>query len=70
MMYECFIRYSLMLDCWQEDPKRRPTFEQIVGSLEVMMMRDTPYFDFNQLDESHTYYNVVSSVSCDTEMRE
>ncbi|KAL9970180.1 hypothetical protein ACROYT_G022513 [Oculina patagonica] len=62
--------YSLMLECWQEDPRRRPTFEQIVGLLEAMMMRDTPYFDFNQLDESHSYYNVASSVSCTTENRE
>ncbi|XP_078373558.1 uncharacterized protein LOC144657125 [Oculina patagonica] len=62
--------YSLMLECWKEDPRRRPTFEQIVGLLEAMMMRDTPYFDFNQLDESHSYYNVASSVSCTTEMKE
>lgn len=58
-----------MLHCWQDDPRRRPTFEQIMASLEVMMMRDTPYFDFNQLDESHSYYNITSSFSC-TEMRE
>ena len=59
-----------MLDCWQGDPRRRPTFEQIVASLEVMMTRDTPYFDFNQLDETHSYYNIVSSLSCTTEMKD
>ena len=59
-----------MLDCWQGDPRRRTTFDQIVASLEVMMTRDTPYFDFNQLDESHSYYNIASSHSCTTEMRD
>jgi len=59
-----------MLDCWQDDPTRRPTFEQIMASLEVMLTRDTPYFDFNQLDESHSYYNVASSFSCATEMKD
>lgn len=59
-----------MLDCWQEERSRRPTFEQIVASLELMMMKDTPYFDFNQLDESHSYYNVVSSVGSATETTE
>jgi len=59
-----------MLDCWQDDPRRRPTFEQIVASLEVMMTRDTPYFDFNQLDESHSYYNIASSFSCTNEMKD
>jgi len=59
-----------MLNCWQVDPRRRPTFDQIVASLEVMMTRDTPYFDFNQLDESHSYYNIASSLSCTTEMKD
>ena len=59
-----------MLNCWQGDPRRRPTFDQIVASLEVMMTRDTPYFDFNQLDESHSYYNIASSHSCTNEMKD
>ena len=59
-----------MLRCWQQDPRRRSTFEQIVASLEVMMTRDTPYFDFNQLDESHSYYNIASSLSCTNEMKD
>jgi len=59
-----------MLNCWQGDPRRRPTFEQIVASLEVMMTRDTPYFDFNQLDETHSYYNIASSLSCTNEMKD
>ena len=67
---QSFIRYSIMLNCWQGDPRRRPTFDQIVASLEVMMTRDTPYFDFNQLDESHSYYNIASLHSCTNEMKD
>ena len=59
-----------MLDCWQDDPSKRPTFEHIVELLEVLMMRDTPYFDFNQLDESYSHLNVALSVSCTTEFKE
>ena len=59
-----------MLDCWHDDPRRRPTFEQIVASLEIMMTRDTPYFDFNQLDETHSYYNIASSLSWTNEMKD
>ena len=59
-----------MLDCWQGDPRRRPTFEQIMASLEVMMTSDTPYFDFNQMDESHSYYNIASSFSCTNEVKD
>jgi len=34
------------------------------------MTRDTPYFDFNQLDETHSYYNIASSFSCTNEMKD
>ena len=30
-------------------------------SLEELMMKDNPYLDFNQLGETHFYYNIVSS---------
>ena len=59
-----------MLYCWQDDPSKRPTFEHIVELLEVLMMTDTPYFDFNQLDESHSYYNLSLSFSSTSEIKE
>ncbi|KAL9987774.1 hypothetical protein ACROYT_G002132 [Oculina patagonica] len=40
--------YSLMSDCWKENPDERPTFEQLILTLETMMTRDSPYFDFEK----------------------
>lgn len=57
-----------MLNCWQEDPRKRPTFEQMMVSLEELMMKDNPYLDFNQLGETHFYYNIVSSVESSSDM--
>ncbi|KAJ7323431.1 hypothetical protein OS493_031628 [Desmophyllum pertusum] len=44
--------YSLMSDCWKEDPDERPTFEQLISTLENMMTKNTPYFDFDKLKET------------------
>ena len=57
------IRYNMMLDCWKEGPDERPTFEQLIVTLEQMMTTDTPYFDFEKLDESEAYYNEAFSDS-------
>lgn len=56
----------MMSDCWKEEPDERPTFEQLVGTLEQMMTKDTPYFDFNNLDETEAYYNEGFSSSNET----
>ena len=60
------IRYDMMLDCWKEVPDERPTFEQLIVTLEQMMTTDTPYFDFEKLDESEAYYNEAFSDSNET----
>ena len=56
----------MMLDCWKEAPDERPTFEQLIVTLEQMMTKDTPYFDFEKLDESEAYYNEAFSDSKET----
>ncbi|XP_078379553.1 uncharacterized protein LOC144662584 [Oculina patagonica] len=48
--------YQLVLDCWKDEPSERPTFESATRSLEQMMLEDTPYLDFESLDESKAYY--------------
>ena len=60
------IRYDIMLDCWKEVPDERPTFDQLIVTLEQMMTTDTPYFDFEELDESEAYYNEAFSDSNET----
>ena len=56
----------MMSDCWKEAPDERPTFEQLIVTLEEMMTRDTPYTDFNKLDEDEAYYKVEDSKSSET----
>ena len=48
-----------MLDCWSETSSERPTFEQVTKLLEAMLMKDTPYFDPELLDESKDYYSEI-----------
>jgi len=56
----------MMSDCWKEVPDERPTFEQLIVQLEEMMTKDTPYFDFEKLDETEAYYNEAFSSSNET----
>ena len=51
------IRYALMLDCWKEAPDERPSFEQLVSTLETLMTAGTPYYDFEKLDETNACYS-------------
>ena len=48
-----------MLECWNENPSERPTFDEVTKLLEKMLMKDTPYFQPGLLDESKAYYNVM-----------
>ena len=41
-----------MSDCRREDPDDRPTFEQLISTLEEMMTRDAPYFDPNKIEDT------------------
>ena len=56
----------MISDCWKEVPDERPTFEQLIVQLEEMMTKDTPYFDFEKLDETEAYYNEAFSNSNET----
>ena len=55
-----------MLECWKEDPNERQTFGDLITKLEEMMTRDTPYYDFDKLDENDACYDEVISDSSDT----
>ena len=51
----CF-RFQLVLDCWREDPRERPTFDQATKILEKMMMVGNTYLNLDLVDESKAYY--------------
>ena len=60
-MIGCFLyvyRYAIMLECWQEDPGKRPSFSKLRGRFDSMLLaekKDT-YIDL-QIDASKPYYN-------------
>ena len=33
-----FLRYEIMLKCWQESPTKRPTFEELVKEFDAMLV--------------------------------
>ena len=49
-----------MQDCSQNSPENRPTFTQILESLETIMQKENPYLYLTAVDESHAEYNVRS----------
>lgn len=48
--------FQLVLDCWKEDPRERPTFDQAARTLETMMMVGNTYLNLDLVDESKAYY--------------
>ncbi|CAH3167641.1 unnamed protein product, partial [Porites lobata] len=52
--------YKMMQDCWQDSPENRPTFTQILESLETIMQKENPYLYLTAADESQAEYNVRS----------
>ena len=55
-----------MLDCWEGNPDERPTFAQLISTLERMMTVDAPYYDFNQLDEREPCYSSAAESTSKT----
>jgi len=51
--------FNIMYYCWDEEPKERPSFTQLVKDFEDMLLKETDYIDLNQFPD-HAYYNEVS----------
>ena len=61
--------YSLLLRCWDEQPKKRPSFSELVVTIATMMEAVGGYLSLNVTDrmnvasEPHLlYYNVETAV--------
>ncbi|CAA3004465.1 tyrosine kinase receptor Cad96Ca [Olea europaea subsp. europaea] len=50
--------YQLMAACWRPDPKRRPTFGELVKQLDAMLMSGEEYIELDQYPD-HNYYNLA-----------
>ena len=53
--------YTLMTDCWKKDPDERPSFKELVGRVEQMLLQEVEYLDLNKIYESKDYYRVQES---------
>ena len=40
--FSCFLRYQIMLKCWQESPMQRPTFEELVKEFDACLLYTSP----------------------------
>ena len=56
-----------MLDCWKHNLDERPTFAQLISTLEKMMTADTPYYDFSNLEETEPCYSETAASTSETE---
>ena len=52
---------KLIEDCWEDDPKRRPTFDQIVEILRNDDFALNEYSMNTNIDELHEYQNRIDS---------
>jgi len=62
-----------MLGCWSEQADDRPTFSDVIKSLEKMMTRDKPYvelimLDMTEEDDGYTVPPDDSDVESDEDM--
>ncbi|CDW52856.1 Pkinase Tyr domain containing protein [Trichuris trichiura] len=53
--------YSIMLDCWQAEPSKRPDFTEIRERLRGMLEKITEDYGYTGLSQSRDYYNVINS---------
>ena len=52
-----------MAKSWKKDAGQRPSFERLISTLEQVTTQDTPYYDFDKLDEMQACYNEAYSDS-------
>ncbi|XP_030754619.1 tyrosine kinase receptor Cad96Ca [Sitophilus oryzae] len=51
--------YNIMYYCWDKDPKKRPSFTELVELLEKLIMTETDYIELERFPD-HSYYNMMS----------
>ena len=63
------VSYTLMTDCWKQNPEERPSFDDLAGRVEQLLLQENSYFDFNKVDESKAYYQGPEPLTAEIEGR-
>ncbi|KAG8228993.1 hypothetical protein J437_LFUL006941 [Ladona fulva] len=59
--------YHLMLCCWRLDPRKRPSFQSLMVSLEAMLLDEAEYLQLDSLiAHNMTYFNAFEYDECPT----
>lgn len=56
------ILYRLMSRCWQHEPQLRPTFRELVRSLDELLLSANDYIELDQYPD-HNYYNIPTTAA-------
>ncbi|XP_068731951.1 uncharacterized protein [Montipora capricornis] len=59
--------YTLMTDCWNQDPDERPSFERLYKRLDDMLEEQAEYFSWDNHDESKYYYSTQASKTAEVD---
>ncbi|XP_078041064.1 tyrosine kinase receptor Cad96Ca [Augochlora pura] len=51
--------YNIMYYCWDKDPACRPSFGELVGLTEGLLLDETDYIELDRFPD-HSYYNVLN----------
>lgn len=51
--------YNIMYYCWDKDPACRPSFAELVGLTEGLLLDETDYIELDRFPD-HSYYNVLN----------
>lgn len=54
--------YNIMFYCWEKDPVTRPTFTELVQSLDSMLISENDYIELDRFPD-HSYYNIIQNLS-------
>lgn len=63
-MYFVHFRYAIMLMCWKEDPRKRPTFSELRAKFDAMLLaeRNDEYIDL-RISNDKPYYMLDTSAT-------
>lgn len=51
--------YNIMYYCWDKDSKERPSFTELVHTLEGLLLSEVEYIELDRFPD-HSYYNFTS----------